>query len=93
MIISFREDEQLFLDSKARLNIFDYISKGKVDSNIKIAKSQEICIFGDSYFTIIDSLDNFKHFFFFSFTILLLDHILNQKAIHLIGSQVVIETH
>ena len=77
MEVSFREDEQLFFDSEARLNKLDDICEAVVNSNVKVAESQEICIFGDCDVIIIDLLNNLKHFFFIFFTLNLIHHILN----------------
>ena len=92
VIIDFWKHEKFIFDSEARLYKFDDIGEAIVNCNIKIAESQKISIFCYGNFTVVDSFDDFKDFFFFFIAFDFVHHIINQETIHFCCVEIVIQT-
>ena len=75
MVVSLWEHEELILDSEARLNKLDDIREAIVDSYVEVAEPQEISVFGDRYFAIVDPFDDLEYLLLLFVTLDLVHHV------------------
>jgi hypothetical protein len=89
VVVILLKKKQLLLCGEGRFDKLDDIGEGEVDCDVEVAEPQEISVFGDGDFAVVDALDQFEDLLLFLISFELGQHVFGNEAVHLSGAEIV----